>query len=581
MKYGVIPFRFGRAAAQPVELKVGQLYETVALGSESDISTSAELLITVPLTYEMMSDGVLFHRIASEYATSWIDSVDVVIVDLANPDDQILPNHHVVGGLAQLVRRYSKTSEDRPRRFILLLPTMLPMSDATLQPLIEYIDSGNVALLSRNGDRLVAPRFGTLVSQDDFVRAVRDVRGSSLDIVRSKLIRFPGHFRRHIDTPHSHCTNYFFDGRLCQEELVDLIDAFVSDEHRRLPAFQLFYHSTMSSWFESVVNAFAKRSGITIPNLEEGSEAISFLQTDDVLIIVPLIDTGTTVERITKAILQHRSTARVKILSMLATNRYRGEGQSFSLNIESHETVVHFLLRVAQSRFERDQCPLCASGVPVSDPRAPDPYEKLSTHTFWTLAMNFGFVTEQNVPEAYRDSVGYVPNFKNVDVLDGPFLAYKINAVLHSGGRELPANPIVICPQEDGASAIASWLEIVYGMTVIRIPKDGLHESLRGQGAAAAGHSSPLASESQWQVQMNSLRRLKSQANPQSILGVPNYSVIIFDDLNVTGKTQGNFIAFAERFGLEVLCCLSIINMSKAAPAHSKPVLSLYDIRVH
>jgi len=579
-KFGVVPLRFGRAASGPIERNFDLFYRTLALafdGANSEFARND--FLTIPLNYDMLSDAELTFRLMDAYVDPWILQTDFVIIDLANPADQLLANHHLLGSVAEIVRKHGDRGGGIRRRFLVLLPTLIPPSDITIQPLLGDIEKGAVALLSDSGAIMHSPSFGAVIDSKRYVSSVRAARGSPTEICRKKLIRFPGHFKRYSHGIHNHCTAYYFDGRLCQAELVDMIDEYVSDKLPVEAPYQIFFHATISSWLESAAVAFGKRRNFPIRNLEGLADQVGIEFGENVLIILPLLDTGDTISKLHRLIRAKNKRTRIQILTVLTTGDRHAGPSSFELELNAERLSVDYFLNVRQKRFDRGKCPLCADNIPESDPREPDPYVELSTHAFWTLGLNLGFGPEENVP-AYREAVGYLPLFKAVGDDDGPYLAYKIDKLLRSTGRLLPATPIILCPSEDGASTVANWLEYVFGMTVIRIPREGI-DYLTQVGCTPHVWLEENQSRETWVTQLQSIVYIQNAiAEHGSLLGPSGSSVIILDEINVSGKTRAAFAKVAKSLGLDILSCVSIIDLSSGTNASGDCPLSLYSVEV-
>jgi hypothetical protein len=407
---------------------------------------------------------------------------------------------------------------------------------------------------------------------------LRTARGSAIENAKKKLIRFPGHFKRYVGGRHDHCTAYYFDGRLCQAELVDMIDEYVRNWMRGKVVAQIFYHATISSWLERAAIAFGERRNIAVENLETALSDGKTVFPNDILVILPLVDTGATIERLAKEIRERNSDAQIGFVTILKAVDLQSPTQ---ITNRSGSISFDSLIEVEQTRFDVGHCKMCNANVPVNDSRDPDPYLKLSTQAFWSLALNMNFADERDVPP-YRESIGYLPQFKNIAKADGPFLAYKITKMLRSLGNRLPATPIIVCPSEDGVSAVAGWLEQTFGMTVIRIPKGAFTNSEQLEPTTRSYQASdPVSDRDQeiWFGQLRSATQVQREFGDRTpILTPPAVSAIILDEINVSGQTRDNLVTLAQKFGLEILCCMSVVNLAAVVRVENWPQYSLYDV---
>jgi hypothetical protein len=290
----------------------------------------------------------------------------------------------------------------------------------------------------------------------------------------------------------------------------------------------------------------------------------------EVLLVLPLVDTGYTARSLIEKIQTLNPTAQIVILAVLST---RGEGDRHGVIPPSSNTggrAIHYLQQVSRSTYSASECPFCQAGIPRSDPRQPDPFDRLSAHAFWTLAEDVDFEEERDVPK-YRGSVGQVPRLRALESRNGAFLAFKIEKLLRSTGN-WPADPVVLCPLEDGTAAISDYLETVLNMTVIRVPKTVFN-----------GHPEPAAtvmdgaSADRWLIQVKSLAEYRDRIRERHpVFGPLKANVIVFDEINVTGATRRNLAKFAAAQDLDVLCCISVIDFAGDDPS----ALSLYDVRL-
>lgn len=290
----VLPFHIGRIAAEPIGAKTSAFYNAVArqlLGPACELRTEY-LTETIPLYYEMSLNADIVHLAVKRRTEHW-SGIDFIIIDLTTPSPFALPSHHVIGGVLAFIKSQRANAL---RRYLILLPMMLAGADPAMKAMFPLLDEGMLGVLSDNGDHIGLPETWSYFSKDDYIVALRDARPPLASVLRKKFIRFPGHFSRYTGDHHTHCVQYFFDGSLCQRELVALLADQAIGVMRKYPNVQIFYHSTVSRWLENAVRAFGQRINSAIINLEDIMKGKTFRFEKPIWLIVPLSDTRETIK---------------------------------------------------------------------------------------------------------------------------------------------------------------------------------------------------------------------------------------------------------------------------------------------
>jgi len=569
-----IPFRFGKATGDILSCKMRDFYIDTARMAYMDSSLLAEskTILTIPLSFDLVLDSGLICEIIEERLSA-IEH-QYVVIDISRPPEFVLATHHVIAGILRSIT--SDRTQNDQRRFLILISTMLPRDDVVMLAMAPLIDEGILSIIADNGDMVGLPK----INSDDVITYQHGVKSVNIQpnvLLQKKLIRFPGHFKVSTSSG-SACTKFYFDGRLCEREIVDLIDEFVADNYSTLDKLNILYDSVISRWCETAVLAFCERRKLTSWNTSLCITHQSFENLDQVLLILPLVDTGRTAGDLVSKITSYSPKAKITVLTILST---QGENNLIEPSPSTGPVPIHFLQRVMRVHYPPTQCPLCNAGVPLSNPGDPDPYTRLSSHAFWTLATDFGFGEERDVPTTYRPSVGQIPQLRRLEAENGAFLAYKVEKLLNSTGN-LPVDPVVICPMEDGAQAIADYLELVFNMTVIRVPKHVLKTHTQptdytaNRPAIQSAVPGTMPCEL-WEVQMCTLIEYRERIRARRpVFGSQQSNIIIMDELNVSGTTRTNLINFAAHYKLDVLCCVSVMDFSN----DTQQALSLYDVNI-
>jgi hypothetical protein len=567
--YSVIPLRFGRAAEERLSDSPLAHYAAIAkwLLGESKLTDKGPLT-SVPIGIEAMVNAKLVSQLLRPHRPP--NAVSLVIIDMAMSAKPMLPTHHVVAGLIGTI--LEPMAANAEQKAIILLPLMLPDTDIVVEALDPYIKRGMLTLVARDGTNRGLDKFG-ISDTKCFVKSAKAAIPHPLDLLRHKIIRFPGHFKRFSGDRHSHCNEYYFDASLCQVELTNLIDDYMQNLDVNINELEVFYHATISEWLEQSMLALNERRDINACNMENIT-TLSKSNKSSILLVLPLIDTGDTIANLLAILRKQRKNFQIKVVSILSTD---GDGDDFGKRKENGETIDYFL-KVHQPRHKKGTCPMCELNIPSSDPMDPDPYLKLTASAFWAISKDVGVGEEQDVP-GYRESIGYLPQFNQLDHRNSAYLAYKIEKLL-SKNRKLTAEPIILCPEEDGARALGNALEIVFNMTVIRVPKkfldvDGSNvtvESLLRRGK----HVGDLPP---WAISLQSLQRQQEQLSKLPLVfDKPSRELVIFDELSVTGKTHKMMGNFVTSLGFSVGTYFSVLDLHQNDEAGFGPALSLYDL---
>ena len=176
-----------------------------------------------------------------------------------------------------------------------------------------------------------------------------------------------------------------------------------------------------------------------------------------------------------------------------------------------------------------------------------------------------------------------MPQFQNVGETNGAYLAYKIQKMLRSAPSGIPAEVIVLCPDESGATAITDCLDSTFNMTIIRVPKDVLglarNHPITFRTLLEARYINQAVP--MWLTQLRSLERMRLDlADMKLAFDDRDIKVIAMDEINVSGETRESILALATAFGLTILCYLSVIDYCPDSASVSAPSFALYKIDI-
>ena len=572
MMLSVLPvaFRFARAAEEVLGGDFCRFYAQTAqlVFRESVAERHTVTDLTIPVSVDMALHRILARHNLEDRLTA--SHEDLAVIDLTRPSTHILLTHNLIAGIAEGI--VADRIAHPNRRFLLLLSELPPPSDVKRQVLEQLNSSDTVRVLSNSGE-LIGTTAWSPRDREEYKKLVAEISISPIDAINRKLVRFPGHFAVKWSLGSNGCTNYFFDGRLCEHDIVELIDEFVSMYYPSVHEVGILYDSVVSTWCEVAVRAFAVRRQVSIGNVSGPNWTHVAPDAKKLLLIVPLVDTGETLRAVVQVIRSRHPTAELQVLALLATARHlRSNLDAFHESL-GHNVRVHYQLTVERNTIPQSSCPSCKFSIPYTDPGNPDPFDVLSSQAFWALASDVEFEGERDVP-SNRQSIGHVPQLGTLSESNRGFLAFKMHKLLRASGN-MPAEPVVICPDQEGAAAIGKCLEEAFNITVIRVPKDvlKLHSEV-----AAPGYAWPLPTETEnWAIQIRSLIRTRRRMEGISLkFGQQQPNVILMDEIIVSGDTRTQLSKFANDYGLEVLCSISAFDYSAGGDGN----LCLYSVRV-
>lgn len=572
----VLPFRLMSTVGRPMGADLVRRYQEIgALLFDREFSF-VDGNETIPLGIDLAWNSNLLSEMIDE---KLIDSDHhYVLIDLSRPSQHSLQSHHLINGFLNAVN--VDVGRKKGRRYLLLLPTMLPQEDFIRHAITELAERCEITVVANSGELLGRSQISS-DRMHGYAKLVRTMDDPEIDSLAKKLIRFPGHFKLAPNTQGNACADYFFDGKLCEFEVVELIEGFIDAKFGGSDRVDLLYDAVISDWLEASVRAYCVRHDKPPINTSKMDEIVFVKSNANVLLVLPLIESGNTLRELLPKLHSMYPNSNLTVLSVLSTlGSVDKEGR-----IEGHDwgaCDVYYLLKVRRNRYSSETCPSCKAGIPSIDPRNPDPFTKLSSHAFWTLAEDIGFGPENDVPPK-RQPIGDVPQLRNLDPMNGTFLAYKIVKLLEFTNNKVPG-VIILCPLEEGAHSIGSSLESVYNIPVVRVPKYEFDDSVEaGREDQVDDEENGLASifdqemETLWQTQLRTFhhyqRRLAGQPRK---LGNSSLDVIIMDEFCRSGSTLSSLREFAVRNGLHVRCLISVISFG----SNIDDLHSLYDISI-
>lgn len=552
-----LPIRIGHKAAEPISKEFQALYLAVAgwfIDGPVELFPDGLNTIPVPIEGGAAIASAAVRRVLAEAKP------ELAIVDLANSMRRILPPYSIV---SSVMGAFPKLEKDGPTRVVFLVNSQFWDADPAFEPIRPLLEVGVASVLSDDGTLRGTVRPATEFNSAAYLETLAAARTSPLLLLKRKLVRQHGHFKRHRDGAHSHCVSFFFDGRNCTTELTELITTHFTENEGSSSERELLFHAPDSPWLSGAAEAASIRLGLPLRRINLEAEDIIRDQSvsDAPIILVPMCDTGQTLERVIRKLRELNVRCTPSILSVLSTEGFDEHSGRRMLYVDGFAFEVNYLLKVDQPHYSLQECRQCRIGTPESLPEHPghdDP--EISTFAMWSMILEAGLKVEDDVPAPSRPSLGLVPDFPAVIQRNGPYLAAKMHAELGRMKGRLPRNPIIICPDEKGARALSDALTSVYKYTVVRVPGESLRKDIN--------EFTENEKNEDWYVQLASLSRGPERTN-----------VIALDEFNASAGTRIALKRLATNFGLGITCYMSLFDFNpELRTKMDARVYSLYSI---
>lgn len=567
-----MPFRFGAAAPEPLPDKMMEFYRWLAetiTGESSRLFEHGSYKIenTIALNFDEFSKN--HHIILDKFVErvlSWEGKVNVAIVDIANPPGNFTPGRIEINLAHAIGFIFDSQEIIKPNLFILLLSELPPEGIIDLALLEKHIAGGKVVIIDNQGELLGNQVYLDNFDYDQYKMQLINARQKPLELLRLKMIRRLGHFKRDFKNPNSDCIRYYYDGTDCERELIQLIkDHIINKYHDKIPL--LLYYRETTEWLSRPVMALAETIGAICAHVDEflaAPEKYYYDKKINPLIIFPLIDTGKTIESILSRWNQRQELTSPYILSILSSTGSSEIDGYIKLTVNGSEHVISYLLLVDRTKYSQKICPMCKLGIPLSKPDKEN-YLMFTTYDMWEMADQAGWKPETEVPES-RKGLNLVPRFPEMIHKNGAWIARNIRNRLAHGIEGFPAMPmLIVCPDERGAKALVGHLEVFQWITIVRVPKEAIN--------------SCYEEDIEW-VELE-----KQWKNKEWFFQLANASknlpVVIVEEFILTGGTRAALRRIVERLKLNVTGHFSLVDFNPVKSAsYDKPCYSLYDVQI-
>jgi len=563
--FGVIPFRFGAAAPEPISDKDLDFYYQVlsALYSEKIqfLNSNEVYSLAINLGDLYKNESITYQKIISR-VQGWRSKPDILAVDIIPPMETLIPGRaelHIATALQFLGEQQNSL------HFVVFVEEILAEKDAFNLLLASLVEQGRLILVDSNG--VTAGR----IEKDhrlpaDYPALRHQICQDPLGLLELKMMRRRGHFTRPREEGGKHCFRFFYDGSECIREISHLIEASVKNRGGDKKPF-LVYDCTESKWLEDAIITVAGRLQIVLINvgvLFDRPNLIPDEQRENGILFLPLVDTGATLEKILLKWREKISDSLPKIITVLTTRASDERKRIRRGHCADCTYELEYFLKVERGLEKTENCVLCELNVPNTSYDT-ESFELITSYDFWSMADEVGWKDEDYVPDT-RDPLVTCPDFPKMVKENGAWLASKIKYQLLSIiGKEFPANPVLlICPDEDGARILSAYIQVLHeGLTVVRVPEDdfkvcrdpssNLNEVLK-KWELARPH---------WYVQIT---------EASSVAGIA-----IVEEFCVSGGTRKAFLRLLAALDRKALAHLAIVDFNPPASKESGiPCFSLY-----
>jgi len=405
-------------------------------------------------------------------------------------------------------------------------------------------------LISDDGRTLPPKKWPHTITPEQYRLRLVSARGKPSELLRRKMIRRLGHFRRNNGGRHDHCVRFFYDGSLCEEEIADLFLSYLDSNYDKPLRPQILFHGPWSPWLERAVIAVGTQCNLQPINLAEtGFKKIPRQRimrgTPPPLIILDMVDTGETVTKILNLLNKVKLKQRPKVLTVLTTRPTDRNNRIREIEFAHKRFPISYLLDVKQVQYDLGKCPMCKLHLPFSSEASStsEPF-MLSSYDMWGMAFEAGIKEEEDVPK-HRQALPLVPKYPEIIENNGAWLASKIRERLHSRPEGFPADAIVVCPDERGSRFLTDYLRLVLGISTIRIPRNVIDACAKGRESVEANIGNWTSEP--WYIELDSSTKAE---------------IIVMDEFNVSGGTLTGIRHLLTYFDITVKCYFPLNDLN-------------------
>lgn len=470
---------------------------------------------------------------------------DLILIDMSKPYNVVRGQiFNLVTAIDFLVKK------NKNIKILLLVQETFSEQDFILKGLKKYLDNNVLIIIDNEG--ICLPNSTKLTGYIE----LRDlIITKPIELLKYKLIRRLGHFKSHHGKTKI-CNRYFYDGSKCTSEFIILLKekiySFFKTEDIKNTL--IVYHASLSPWLEDVVTGLKLHLNIpTIPFSELKNKKLK--RNSKIFIIVDLIDTGKTVEKIYLEILKKISENNIHIISVLSTIA-KQPNEDICVKKNKGTSIKAYSLLNVDLKPHKNSCPMCEMKIPVSNFKD-EGNGYLTTYDMWDIIDDVGMIEELNVPKNRKSKIKkWVPNGSRIIDEYGAWIVFKLKKLLEENDIDT-SDLTIICPKETVPEKFAIYLK--YGLninTIIQIPKEEVLESNL--------ENIEMWSDEEWFKKM---------------INLTNDEIIVLDEFQASGGTFTSITELLKKFKKNIKCYVPIIDFNPKLSKECSNIFSLYQIQ--
>jgi hypothetical protein len=580
---GTVVKRFKGASQSQHYKAIASLFTGIA---EADIRCLDYTSIPVGIDYIIGDRYIRTQLQARLQRTVAEDECRIVLIDMLTPNANNIyfgmGGGHVPSSIQNLANQYFLTHADT-HTGIILVPTLLTDFGGVVSPGPSGITADNLVVVDEVGNFEGKLADAAHFNAEEYRDILRRNSPGPHEIARRKIVRRIGNFEFIRANGATSYTHIFYDCSYCVDELGKILMKYINDNNSADDV--VLWHCQDAEWMSNLaqittdklastsspVHLFANVGETADKIREKLDDLLSDCSPSQILVILPMCDTGALAAFYNDLI--RRAThfsGELKFLSVLSCS---GMDPFFGTIKTIYRVEVSYIIRVPQ-RATADW--LKWRGALVTPPpqgslNIRDDIGKLSSFAWWYMAKEVEF-RKEDLPTQHRADYGYLPDIKQLVKLNGPWLALKFhNMMAFSSTRSV--NRIIVCPDEEGASALTGCLNELLRYDVVKIPRNTIltFDTQQSKHEARA-LIEELFNDEEWYVTLSTWKDHFSNT-----YGHGNH-IVMADKFIISGKMFEGMYKILSAMELPIVAFLTVVNFGDQVKANGIEFISLYDI---
>lgn len=580
-KIAYLPFRIGSSTSEPVLDKEIDFFKWLGkklFKDDCEFNNSSKEIRTIPFSLDAIQKDnsqfdITFGRQYERYRES-----DIFLISIKNPFQKLVRATFFVH-LAEAIDGLIKRNNEGPI-FIIFLPFLPDENDVFRQTLELHIESSKVVIIDKDGGIIKAENSKYAFPATTFKTKILELSEKNIDLFERKMIRRRGHFHRKRNDGNEYCNRYFFDARLCVDELSDLIKEYVRDSLQKSSATYIIFHCPTSDWLQSPITAVCIDYDLKSVNLYDvmkelnpsaGVESLSIPNGSRCILIVDMIDTARTFSIILE-LLKVNSIEINDYLAILVTRSTNERERVLSIKRGDDAIEVDYFLKVDQKKSIDGECKLCELEIPFSnetrlahdlilfpEQSKEDDCLMIPSYDYWEIAIDAGYSPEVD-PPSHRKGNPITINYQKVLEKDVTWMASKIKNRLENEG--FSSNFVIVSPEGGGSEFFSKMINVVLEKQIITIPHDVINICIDENSDLDTNLELWEEEKSEWYKSLSNIGGLR---------------IIIMEEFNITGKTFEAMERLLKKLTHNVVCFFPFNNLNPDFIPESKiPIFTLY-----